>query len=109
MLAKKYRLPKGTRMKNGNTSSSRFFLLKTEKNNERFSRFGFVVSKKISKSAVIRNRIKRQIRRCVEENLNNIIKGVDMLFIARKESIKKTTEEICLSLGKILEKEKLIK
>lgn len=104
MLAKKHRLPKGVRIKNGRTFSSRFFLLKTGENNEGLSRFGFLVSKKISKSAVIRNRIKRQIRRCIEENLNNIISGVDMLFIAKNESINSTTEEICLSLNKILKK-----
>jgi len=109
MLAKKHRLPKEAKIKNGNAYSSRFFLLKTEKNNKELSRFGFVVSKKISKSAVVRNRIKRQIRRCVEENINTIISGIDMLFIVKKDSINRTTEEICLSLNKIFKKENLIR
>jgi len=109
MLDKKYRLPRGARIKNGAIFSSRFFLLKTKKNKEQYSRFGFVVSKKISKSAVVRNRIKRQIRRCIEENLNNIINGVDMLFMVKKESIDANTDEISLSLNELFKQKNLIK
>jgi len=62
------------------------------------SRFGFVVSKKIAKSAVHRNRIKRALRESVRRNLNHFPKGIDAVILTKKSIFKKTTEEIMREL-----------
>jgi len=107
MLKKKYRLLKETKFNKKDFYASPFFVLKVAKNEKSFSRFGFIVSKKIDKRATVRNRIKRQIRVCIETNLDKIKPGHDMLFILKKQMLSKTTKEINeLTLGE-LEKQKL--
>lgn len=58
------------------------------------SKFGFVVSKKIAKSSVHRNRIKRALRESIRRNINYFPKGIDVVFLTKKSIFKKTTEEI---------------
>lgn len=70
------------------------------------SRFGFVVSKKIAKSAVHRNRIKRALREAVRRNLNHFPKGVDAVILAKKSIFKKTTEEVMRELEKFAKQTK---
>ena len=55
--------------------------LKINNNNLEQSRFGFIVSKKISRKAVVRNRIKRRLREIVRANLADIKKGVDVVIV----------------------------
>jgi len=108
MLKKKYRLLKETKFDRKDLYTSPFFVLKLAKNEKSFSRFGFVVSKKIDKRATVRNRIKRQIRVCIEDNFDKIKPGHDMLFILKKQTLNKTTKEIGeLTLGE-LRKQKLL-
>lgn len=109
MLKKKNRLPKEARVKGGNRFSSKFFLITAIRNGEIFSRFGFVVSKKIDKRASFRNRIKRQLRFCIEKNSDKIIEGIDMLFIAKKEIVGTNTKDICSSIEDTLKKGKFLK
>ncbi len=109
MLKKKYRLLKETKFNKEDLYTSPFFVLRLAKNEKSFNRFGFVVSKKIDKRATARNRIKRQIRVCIEDNFDKIKPGYDMLFILKKNILGKTTKEICeLTLGE-LGKRKLLK
>ncbi len=56
--------------------------LRTKKNVFPESRFGFIVSKKISKKAVVRNKIKRKMREAIKNNLSGIKKGFDVVIIA---------------------------
>src|SRR5476649_2893933 len=80
MLKKKFRLLRETKFDKKNIYTSPFFVLRFTKNDSSFSRFGFVVSKKIDKRATIRNRVKRQVRVCIENNLDKIKDGYDLLF-----------------------------
>ena len=59
-------------------------------------KIGFVVGLKVSKSAVKRNRLKRQMREVVRLLLqeNKIRRGSMMLFIAKKEMLQKEYQEI---------------
>jgi len=108
MLKKKYRLLKETKFDKKDIYTSPFFVLKTTRNDKSFSRFGFIVSKKIDKRATIRNKVKRKIRVCIETNFDKIKPGYDMLFILKKQILGKTTKEIGeLTLGE-LEKRKLL-
>lgn len=79
MLKKQFRLTH-FRLSNPKTVSTEFFTLKICPNNEEINRFGFVVSKKFSKSAVKRNEVKRKIRSCIEEIFDNIVGGNDFII-----------------------------
>lgn len=58
------------------------------------SHFGFIISTKISKKAVTRNRIKRIMSEVVRENLNKLKKGCDILFLIKHQAAKITKEEL---------------
>lgn len=72
----------------------KFLILKKTKNNLKQSRIGFVISKKVSKKAVVRNKIKRRIREIVRINLKRIKKGYDIIFFAKKSIVEKDYQEI---------------
>lgn len=65
------------------------------------SRFGFIISTKISKLAVVRNKIKRIMSEVIRKNLKKIKNGYDVLFLIKtsivkieKETLEKETYEI---------------
>ena len=82
--------------------------MKVGENRESRSRFGFIISNGIEKSAVRRNRVKRQYRRFVEERCSKIITGHDFLFILKRGSVDKKSEEINDSIEKVFKKEGFI-
>ncbi len=106
MLKKKYRLLKETKFDKKNILTSPFFVLKFTENEKSFSRFGFVVSKRIDKRAVYRNRVKRQLRSIIESNLDKITKGKDYLIIAKKQILGKETRDLEAELLKELKDSK---
>lgn len=68
----------------------------------------FVVSKKIHKRAVVRNRIKRLMRENVRLFLKNnefdfINEYMSVIFVAKKHSVGRSYPEISLSLSSLLE------
>ncbi len=73
MLAKQYKLTKADNIKGiiskGRQYSSPYFVIKTEESNEQHSRFGIVISNKLSKKAVERNRLRRQLFEIIRLNL----------------------------------------
>ena len=76
----------------GSSRSNFFLVVKSVPNNLNHSRFGFIVSKRISPSSVNRNRIKR-IMRDVVKRLP--LRGEqDILFIARKPSLGASHSEL---------------
>lgn len=104
MFKKGLRLPKSVRFTKENQISSNFFLLKIAENKTGSNRFGTVVSKKIDKRAVVRNKIKRQVRRCIRENEKNLPMGKDMLIIVRSGIKGRQSNEICESVEKLFKK-----
>lgn len=56
-------------------------------NQEHPSRFSFVVSKKVDKRAVVRNRVRRVLRESVRILLPEILHGFDCILIARNELV----------------------
>lgn len=74
--------------------------------NEEENKFGFIISKKISKKAVDRNRIKRLLSEAIKMNLDKIkSKGNKVVFLAKKTMLDKKMAEVVpemeLMLGKI--------
>ena len=112
MLSGKHRLKKkndfGLVFKKGKGFKKDFLLLKVIKNRLRETRFGFIVSSKVSKKAVVRNRIKRKLRGAVEKNLNKIEKGIDVVFVALPGLEKKKFREIEDIIKSIFKKSKII-
>lgn len=108
MLAKKYRLPWGVKFDNSRYFSSPQFIAKVKQNTFLFNRLGVVISKKIDKRAVVRNRIKRLIYSITEELPKNIKQGYDILIVIRKNAVGKTRKELYLSIKQMLLKEGLL-
>lgn len=82
--------------------------IKTVKNNLGASRFGFVVSAKVSKKAVERNKIKRQLRDVVRKNKDNIKKGFDVVVISSPALKGMKYQEIKEDLIGLFQKLKLL-
>ncbi len=89
---------KGKKFKEG------FLMLLVAENEESQPRFGFVVSRKISKKAAVRNKIKRRIRALIKTKLKTIKKGLDIIIVAlpglETKSFKETEEIIDTLLKK---------
>lgn len=104
MLKKQYRLNAQTRFTQASSFFTPFFTLLVQKNELTHNRYGFVVSKKVDKKAVIRNRIRRQVRSCIEKNFGSIKNGYDMLFLVKKNAANKETSALCEALLGIFKK-----
>lgn len=93
MLKKKNRLKKisGAKGKNINTP---LFNLKVSESADKNTKFGFVVSKKISKKAVLRNKTKRVLQKAAREILEKTQKGKNIIIYAKKTFTYKDSEEV---------------
>jgi len=89
--------------KEGKSWKESFLLLKTVPNKLKVSRFGFIVGKKYSKKAVLRNKIKRRLREIIRERLPEIKEGLDGVVIVLSEA-EKGKEESFEGLKKIINK-----
>lgn len=85
-----------------------FLILKMLSNNLNQSRFGIIVSSKISKKAVLRNKIKRRIRKLIKERLAKTKKGKDVVLITTPEILKKDFEEMGRTMDELFKKAELI-
>lgn len=63
------------------------------------NRFGILISVKVNKKAVIRNKIKRQIREIIKAQANKTKQGYDCVIICLPEITEKNYQEIEKSLG----------
>jgi ribonuclease P protein component len=87
--------------------STSFAFVYLAKDAELPSRFGFVVSTKISKKAVARNRAKRLLREAVRINMDKIVKGYDCVFLAKHLILDKQNTEIVAEVKTVLKKAKI--
>ncbi len=113
MLPKNSRLQKKKDIervfKKGKGFKEGFLILKTVKNNSKESRFGFLVSQKVSKKAVVRNKTKRRLRNLVAEKLKLIKPGTDNLFIASPGTEEKSFLEIKKEIDSLFKKAKILR
>lgn len=108
MLPRKFRLQKHTKFTHAKVASTQYFIVKFVKNELAYTTAGFIVSKKIARTAVVRNRLKRRFRSCFEKLFFRLQEGYDMLFILRKEALALPTKELCGILEETLKKNTLI-
>lgn len=92
MLPKLHRLHQDQEIKSLTKAGQTFFLpqfiFKYQKNQEKISKFGFVVSTKVDKRAVTRNLLKRRMRAVIKDLLPNLSPGFSVLIIAKKQAIE---------------------
>ncbi len=98
MLAKKFRLTLNNDIKRvmniGKIFLTKFFNFKIVKNNLEHSRFCIIISNKVDRRAVVRNRIKRQISEVIRLNILKIKSGYDISVIVKSSIINKETKKI---------------
>lgn len=99
MLAKKFRLTgpkdfKKVQDKGVVYQSENFGLAILNRGDKNPSKFAFIVSIKISKDAVDRNRLKRTMSEAVRLSSSEILPGSDAVFLAKTSIVKHPTHEI---------------
>ena len=78
-----------------------FGMLLMDKKDDR-KKFLFVVSKKISKRAVDRNRIRRLLSEAIKPSLERIKNGVRVGFLVRRKIMGMSLEEIKKEVEKVM-------
>jgi len=100
--------------KNSKSFKNNLFIFRIAKNNLGINRVGFVVSKKISLKAVIRNKIRRRLSEAIKAEEKNIPLGVqaktgtDLIVIALPGIEKKEFSEVKEAINNALIKSGLI-
>ncbi len=94
--------------KKGRGIKEDFLFLKASRNETKISRFGIIVTKKASKKAVIRNKIKRKIGEAVRKNMPQIKKGWDGIFIVSQSLGQEELVKIEKVTMRLLRKTKLL-
>lgn len=112
MLSKKYRFHSRGGVKYvyryGKTVRTSKMSLVSMPNSRGFTRVAVVVSKKVEKSAVKRNRIRRRVYEALRLNFAAIPKKTDYIFVVyTKEIGKMDFEELEKILGKLVEESKV--
>ncbi len=117
MLPKQDRLPLRTELKRvqkeGKIYQSPFFGLIVNKrqvtsDKEDASRFGFIVSKRISRKAVERNRVKRLLSEAVRRLLPRIKLGWEGVFLAKKTILGRGFKEVLREVERVFEKAEVL-
>ncbi len=113
MFKKENRLTKNNDFDNvwkkGRSSFDKILGVKMFKNGLDINRFGTIVSTKVSKKAVDRNRVKRRIRSVIENEFDQLNQGFDIVINSLPAIKEKTFKEIEVVLIKNLKKLKLYK
>ena len=84
-----------------NIIKNQYFIIYMKDNNLNNNRYGISVSKKIG-NAVIRNKIKRQLKEILRKNIVN--KTKDYVIIVKKEILDLNFSEIEYNLKQLIEK-----
>lgn len=79
------------------------------KNGKDTNRLGIVVSKKISNRAVVRNKIRRQIKEAYRQNESGFLQGYDLILIAKASCKEAEYKVIEKSLQHLFYKQHLLR
>ena len=96
-MKRRYRLTKSADFarlrKQGQSWPSPLVLMSMDRNELGYSRFGFIVSRRVGK-AVVRNRVKRQLREVMRHHLDEVPQGWDIVLVARPPIVEARFAEI---------------
>ena len=89
----------------GKSVKDGFLLYKVVKGSAQQSRFGFIVSKKISNKAVVRNKVRRRMQKAVGDAFRELAQPVDVVLIAlsgiQEKEFSQVQEKVVKFLNKI--------
>lgn len=113
MLPKQHRLPLRTDLievkEKGRLFQGKLFsLLVAKRETPHPSRFAFIISAKIHKRAVKRNRSRRLLTEAIRSLLTKVKPGFDVVFLAKKGLIGVDSKKTKEAVEKLFEKAKLI-
>lgn len=110
MLKKENRLTKkkdfDNVFKKGRGIRANSLFLKTIENNKEHTRIGIIVSKKVSKKAPVRNKVKRRIREILRNM--NFKQGFDIIIITHPKIKEKNFGEIKKEINYLFKKSKCL-
>ncbi|RLC31643.1 ribonuclease P protein component [Candidatus Woesebacteria bacterium] len=114
MLAKKHRLTGRSILEEVKKEGSlyqadSFGILVSKRTKDKPTRFAFIVSTKISKIAVERNKAKRRLREAVRQYIDKVDKGYDVVFLTKKMTLERSSKDIAKEVGKVFKESGLIK
>lgn len=113
MLAKPYRLTKERDFKRVNALGRSFFSpqfrVKVLANNSATTRSAIVTSAKLSKKAVVRNRLRRQLSEIIRLSLPRLATGYDLVVSVKSPAIDRDYQLLESDLTALLIKAKLLK
>jgi ribonuclease P protein component len=92
----------------GRSVSSRLLILVWSPNDSGRTRIGFVVSKRIAKQAVERNRLKRLLGEAVRGYLPDILPGMDIVISARNATGAAPLSTLSNEIRILLQRAKLL-
>jgi ribonuclease P protein component len=104
MFKRENRLVPGIKYTNSRFVATPQFVVKEKENGLEINRFGIIVSKKVDKRAVQRNRIKRFFRQTLIGLNEKLAYGHDILVIVKKDLSIKSFKENKILIEKALEK-----
>lgn len=88
----------------GKSMKGDFLIVKFLKNNLSDTRAGFVISKKVSPKATVRNKVRRRLRAVVEKILKEKSSSVDVVIVALPGIEKRNFSEIEHSINLLFNK-----
>jgi len=107
MLAKENRLKKKKDFelvfKNGRILKSKNVFLKYLSSEVKERKVGFIVSKKVSKKAVERNKVKRRLREIIRKNKESIKENISIIIIALPSLKNVSFKEMEIEVKNILD------
>ena len=89
----------------GKRNQNKYFVLCFENNNDSINKYGFAVGTKIG-NAVLRNKIKRQLRNIVRDNYNLFPNYYNYIIMVKKDILSLSYKEMENHLIELIEKEK---
>jgi ribonuclease P protein component len=99
-LRKEKEIKRALASRNGRKSGQ--LMCKTAENGLNTARFCFIVSKRVSNKAVVRNKLKRRLRAAVGVVLARVRAGVDCVMIAYPGLETKEYQELAMLVEKLL-------
>jgi len=102
MFKRKHRVPKGTRFGKSRLGASPLFTVKIKENGLLFNRFSTVVSKKVDKRSVVRNRVRRLVYSCLMELYGGLKQGYDMIITVKKNTAFAKRTQLCKEIERVL-------
>ena len=113
MFKKKSRLTKNKEFESvfklGLSRNSNILRVSTLKNNLKINRYSVIVSNKVSKKAVDRNKVKRSLRYIIKKHEQKIITGYDIVITTHTSITTKSFQEIEASLAYLFNLLKIVK